>query len=120
MSLLAAAAVAILQVILRSEATTHALMARSAVGDRFRAKAVDLDTLRYRLTFAHDDSLRPVVDVRVQFRGNASGRTVIELPHSWAGHSDLERSVSQLVLVRPATARLIDADSAHHRYVTHA
>ena len=78
------------------------------------------DTLRYRLTFAHDDSLRPVIDVRVQFRGNASGRTVIELPHSWAGHSDLERSVSQLALVRPASARLIDADSAHHRFVTHA
>jgi predicted metalloprotease with PDZ domain len=78
------------------------------------------DTLRYQLTFAHDDSLRPVVDVRVQFRGSASGRTVVELPHSWAGHADLERSVSGLTVARPASARLVATDSAHRRFVMHA
>jgi predicted metalloprotease with PDZ domain len=78
------------------------------------------DTLRYQLTFARDDSLRPVIDIRVQFRGSASGRTVVELPHSWAGHSDLEQSVSRLAVARPASARLVDADSAHRRFVTHA
>jgi predicted metalloprotease with PDZ domain len=77
------------------------------------------DTLRYQLTFAHDDSLRPVIDVRVQFRGNAGGRTVVELPHSWAGHTDLERSVSGLRVARPASARLVASDSAHRRFVMH-
>ena len=78
------------------------------------------DTLHYQLTFAHDDSLRPVIDVRVQFRGSAGGRTVIELPHSWAGHTDLERSVSGLTVARPASATLVATDSAHRRLVMHA
>jgi predicted metalloprotease with PDZ domain len=82
--------------------------------------STDTDTLRYHLTLAHDDSLRAVIDVRVQFRGSSSGRTVVELPHSWAGHSDLERSVSLLAVARPASARLVDADSVHRRFVTHA
>ena len=95
------------------------LIAAAALAFLAALPANEPDTLRYRLTFARDDSLRPVVDVRVRFRGNARGRTIIELPHSWAGHSDLERSVSRLALVQPASARLIDADSAHRRVVTH-
>jgi hypothetical protein len=81
----------------------------AAAAFAFFAALPTTDTLRYQLTFARDDSLRPVVDVRVRFRGNARGRTVIELPHSWAGHTDLERSVSRLALLQPASARLIDS-----------
>jgi predicted metalloprotease with PDZ domain len=82
--------------------------------------STDVDTLRYQFTPTRDDSLRPVIDVRVQFRGTARGRTIIELPHAWAGHNDLERSLSQLAVVRPSSARLVNADSAHRRYVMHA
>jgi predicted metalloprotease with PDZ domain len=82
--------------------------------------ATGADTVRYQFTAARDDSLRPVIDVRVQFRGNAIGRTIIELPHAWAGQNDLERSVTRLAVARPSSARLVDADSAHRRYVRHA
>ena len=77
------------------------------------------DTLRYDLTLARDDSMRPVIDVRVRFRGNAGSRTVVELPHAWAGHSDLERSVTHLSVIQPTSARLVASDSAHRRILTH-
>src|SRR3954470_198093 len=79
-----------------------------------------VDTLHYELTVARDDSMHRVIDVRLRFDGNARGRTIIELPHSWAGHSDLEKSVSRLAVVRPSTARLFRGDSAHRRLVTYA
>src|SRR5215203_6198688 len=78
------------------------------------------DTLRYELAVARDDSMRPVIDVRLRFRGSPRGRTLIELPHLWAGHSDLEKTVSRVRVARPASARLVDADSAHRRFVVHA
>jgi predicted metalloprotease with PDZ domain len=58
-----------------------------------------LDTLRYEIAFTRDDSARRVVDIRVRFRAQASGRTVVELPHAWAGQLDLEKQVSSLRLV---------------------
>ncbi len=82
--------------------------------------ANSVDTLHYELTVARDDSMRRVIDVRVRFGGNARGRTIIELPHSWAGHSDLERAVSRLSVVRPSTAKLSPGDSAHRWLVTYA
>ena len=77
------------------------------------------DTIRYELVLARDDSSRRVIDVRVQFRGGARGRTLVQLPHAWAGHTDLERSVTRLAVAAPTRARLARGDSGHRRIVTH-
>jgi predicted metalloprotease with PDZ domain len=71
----------------------------AALATSLTTAAAPLDTLRYEIAFARDDSARRVIDIRVRFRARASGRTVVELPHAWAGQSDLEKQVSSLRLV---------------------
>jgi len=76
------------------------------------------DTLRYEMAFARDDSARRVVDVRLRLRVAASGRSVVELPHAWAGHSDLEKQISNLEIVGDRSVTVSDGDSAFARSIT--
>jgi predicted metalloprotease with PDZ domain len=71
-----------------------------------------IDTIRYEIGFARDDSAKRVLDIRVRFRATQNGRTPVELPHSWAGHSDLEKQVSSLRLIGDRSAALVDGDSS--------
>ena len=87
-----------------------ALLASTSVARR-------ADTLRYDFSFARDDSGHRVVDVRLQFRVGAGGRAVIELPHVWAGHADLERQISD-VAIASRSATIADGDSAFAKVVT--
>jgi predicted metalloprotease with PDZ domain len=76
------------------------------------------DTLHYEMTYDRDDSARRVVDVRLRFRVAPSGRSVVELPHAWAGHSDLEKQVTDLSVIGDKSVTVVDGDSAFARTIT--
>src|SRR5689334_19994509 len=92
------------------------LFAAAALAPPPRAHRVD--TLQYEMTLSRDQTMHRVVDARLRFRVSPSGRSVIELPHAWAGHSDLEKQVSDLAIVADKSATISDGDSSFAKVIS--
>jgi hypothetical protein len=92
------------------------LFAAAALASTTTARPTD--TLRYEIAFVTLDSTRRAVDIRLQFRLPASGRTVFGLPHMWAGHSDLESQISNLRVTAGKSGLVSDSDSSFAKIVT--
>lgn len=60
----------------------------------------------------------PRVHIEVVFEGDADGESGISLPSSWGGQDNLEGAIRNLKLL-PASARLVDTDTAHVKKITH-
>jgi predicted metalloprotease with PDZ domain len=77
-----------------------------------------IDTLRYEIAFAREDSSHRTLDIRLRFRLPATGRAVFEVPHMWAAHSDLEKQLSNLRVTAGPSGLVTDTDSTFAKIVT--
>src|SRR5215213_4606121 len=57
---------------------------------------VPTQTMHYKLTPVLTKEGAPALQVDIRFRGEADGETMLELPHQWAGSSELWRHVTEL------------------------
>jgi predicted metalloprotease with PDZ domain len=80
------------------------------------AAPLPTQTMDYKLTPALTKEGKRALQVDLRFRGEADGETILELPHEWAGSSELWRQVTELeIRGAKSLGGFFDRPVIHHR-----